>query len=113
MFIIPYMSRNAEGAKPFRFILNDTVCVVPNSYLLLFPKESIAELCGNEDLRRQIWNTLNDIPKETLLTGGRVYGGGLYKLEPGELMNIPVPDLDRLLASPISQSLFGAEDFAS
>lgn len=34
------------------------------------------------------WRILNGIPLETLVLGGRVYGGGLQKLEPKELAQL-------------------------
>jgi len=37
----------------------------------------------------RIWEFLNAIPAATLLGEGRVYGVGLYKLEPKELANVP------------------------
>jgi adenine-specific DNA-methyltransferase len=43
------------------------------------------------------WQGLNDITPAQLLGEGRVYGGGLHKLEPKELANVPVPQLMELL----------------
>ena len=43
----------------------------------------------------RVWQALNDLPQGVLLSGGRFYGGGLYKLEPKEVMAIPIDTLER------------------
>jgi hypothetical protein len=48
-------------------------------------------------LIRRVWQVLNAITPEQLLGEGRVYGGGLHKLEPKELANVPVPEIAALL----------------
>ncbi|MCL2349161.1 MAG: hypothetical protein FWC50_12980, partial [Planctomycetaceae bacterium] len=47
------------------------------------------------DLDIEILHQLNSIPPELLVDEGRVYGGGMYKLEPKEMARI---DADSLLA---------------
>lgn len=42
-------------------------------------------------------NALNAIAGKAMLEEGRVYGGGMHKLEPKELSNVPVPDLLALI----------------
>jgi hypothetical protein len=37
-----------------------------------------------------VWEYLNDLHPDTFLREGRVYGGGLHKLEPNELGNVDV-----------------------
>ena len=46
---------------------------------------------------RRVWQILNQITLDQLLGEGRVYGGGLYKLEPKELANVPVSALADLV----------------
>jgi adenine-specific DNA-methyltransferase len=84
------MGRNmAKRDKPFRFILNRSKATAANVYLLLYPKPALAKaLAENPGLSRQIWEFLNSIDAATLLGEGRVYGGGLYKMEPKELANV-------------------------
>lgn len=100
-FICTYMGRNmAKRDKPFRFILNRSQATAANVYLLLYPKPMLAKaLAGNAKLGRQIWEFLNRIDAATLLGEGRVYGGGLYKMEPRELANVPAEAIAALLPS--------------
>ena len=40
------------------------------------------------------WKALQSITIEELKLAGRVYGGGLYKLEPKELANVPLTSIE-------------------
>ena len=91
-FVCTYMGRNLEAKRcqPFRFILNKSQATAANVYLMLYPKATLRNaLESKPELAEVVWNFLNSIPSETLLGEGRVYGGGLYKMEPKELANVP------------------------
>ena len=100
--------------KPFRFILNHSQATAANVYLMLYPKEPIAGVLEDDPaVKRAVWEALNAIRPQALLGEGRVYGGGLPKLEPKELANVPVPALATLLPAamrsrePQQGELFG------
>ena len=98
-FVCTYMGRNlAKRDKPFRFILNQSRATAANVYLLLYPKPVLAlALAADPTLGRKVWEFLNGIDAATLLGEGRVYGGGLYKLEPKELANVPADAIAAML----------------
>jgi hypothetical protein len=98
-FICTYMGRNIEKRdKPFRFILNRSQATAANVYLLLYPKPVLsAALSKSPELEHQVWEFLNSLDAMMLLGEGRVYGGGLYKMEPKELANVPAEPLVKLL----------------
>lgn len=96
-FIMPYMGRGESSKQIFRFILNDSNAITTNVYLLLYPKKSYARYIADKSTRSKVWNVLNSISKTRLMNSGRVYGGGLYKLEPKELMDLPVPEMTKIL----------------
>jgi hypothetical protein len=100
-FICTYMGRNlVRRGKPFRFILNLSAATAANVYLLLYPRPDLARaLVETPELFRQVWKFLNSIPPETLIGEGRVYGGGLYKLEPKELGKVPADEIATLVTS--------------
>ena len=50
----------------------------------------------NPSISEKILNVLNNLNIDTLLKNGRVYGGGLHKLEPKELTNLPLPELGNI-----------------
>jgi adenine-specific DNA-methyltransferase len=85
-----YMGRtNSSRGKPFRFILNNSNAIASNVYLMLYPKPVLVEALSHQpSLKRDIWHNLKKISDEALISGGRVYGGGLHKLEPKELGNM-------------------------
>lgn len=92
--ICTYMGRSRAGAKPFRFILNHSKATACNVFLMLYPKPSLA--CAAEEspaIMRTVWTFLNGISPDELIGHGRVYGGGLHKLEPKELRGFPADDL--------------------
>lgn len=86
-----YMGRNGGKRKPFRFILNHSRSTAANTYLLLYPKPHLKELMEqNRGLIRALWKELNQLSVDKLIGEGRIYGGGLHKLEPRELGNVPI-----------------------
>ena len=97
MFLCPYMGRNQSKKtdnKPFRFILNHSKAIAPNVYLMMYPKALLKSLMhNNSGLIDSIWKALNSIPIQSLIHEGRIYGNGLYKLEPRELANVPADNL--------------------
>ncbi|MCO6453267.1 MAG: hypothetical protein J5I90_20970 [Caldilineales bacterium] len=78
--------RNANGNPPFRFILNESTATVVNVYLAMYPKLTLRRALDHDrSLLRRIWERMNRINHVELIDEGRVYGGGLYKIEPREL----------------------------
>jgi adenine-specific DNA-methyltransferase len=97
--VCTYLGRgDVKSGRPFRFILNHSLATVANVYLAMYPTPSLARAMARDSgLIRRIWKTLNAITPDRLLSEGRVYGGGLHKLEPSELASVPVPELADLL----------------
>jgi adenine-specific DNA-methyltransferase len=97
--VCTYLGRSdAKHGRPFRFILNRSQATMANVYLAMYPTPVLTQALSHEPaLIQRVWQVLNQITQEQLLGEGRVYGGGLHKLEPKELANVPVPALDALL----------------
>lgn len=107
------MGRNlVKRDKPFRFIFNQSQATAANVYLLLYPRPAVVKaLESDPKLGPLIWKFLDAIPPGTLLGEGRIYGGGLYKMEPKELANVPADAIAALLPTtthfPKQHELFG------
>jgi hypothetical protein len=55
---------------------------------MLYPKPApVKQLRLAPALLRAVWYALTQISTDDLIGEGRVYGGGLHKLEPNELRN--------------------------
>ncbi|GAA4401146.1 SAM-dependent DNA methyltransferase [Quisquiliibacterium transsilvanicum] len=92
--VCTYLGRSDHAGRPFRFILNESKATATNVFLMLYPKPRLAErLAGHPEMLRAVWRALNAIKAESLLGSGRVYGGGLHKLEPKELASVPADDI--------------------
>lgn len=96
--VMPYMGRSESSNRLFRFILNISGAITTNVYLMLYPKPQYEDGLRNEKVLMQVWQALNEIPSDVLARGGRFYGGGLRKIEPRELMKIPVQSIANILA---------------
>ena len=76
-----YMARSG-----IRFVRNRSEATAANSWLMLYPKTSVS----NQWLDG-VWRALNDLPVSAVRAEGRVYGGGMVKIEPRELMRLVIP----------------------
>jgi len=72
-----------------RFILNHSRATATNVYLMLYPKPALAKAVSDRpELLKEVWEGFDRISDDTLMGEGRVYGGGLHKLEPRKLGNV-------------------------
>jgi hypothetical protein len=90
LFLCTYMGRSRNERKPFRFIWNKSRAIAANVYLMLYPKPELAHaIAAKPELCETIFEALNEIDGGAFVTEGRVYGGGLFKMEPAELGRLP------------------------
>lgn len=89
-FLCTYMGRVRNGKHPFRFIWNRSQATAHNVYLMLYPKGPLLTALNNHpEMEKLIFNALQLITPSHIQSEGRVYGGGLHKVEPKELGRIP------------------------
>jgi len=84
-FLCTYMGRSSDGGTPFRVILNQSRAITTNVYLMLYPRGSLHQILERESDQRVVLACLKRIVDADWKANGRVYGGGLYKIEPREL----------------------------
>lgn len=97
-FLLTYMGRVNGKGTPFRFILNHSKAIATNGYLMLYPRGELEKAIHDGALTLEdVHTALNQFSQDLLIAGGRVYGGGLRKIEPKELSNIPATNLGRQL----------------
>jgi len=103
-FLCTYSGRRGtKNRNPFRFILNYSNATATNGFLMLYPRRALRRaLECNFNLQEDIWHALNRISSHVLIEEGRVYGGGLYKLEPKELGNVPADKVLAVLPEPLT-----------
>ena len=88
-YLCTYMGRRHNESLPFRFILNRSSAIATNLYLMLYPLEKLTDLLRDDHTYQDvIYDLLCATSESAMLEGGRVYGGGLYKLEPRELASL-------------------------
>lgn len=107
-FLCTYMGRNRNGAKPFRFLWNKSDATAANVYLLLYPKPHLKTVLDNHPgLTASVFEGLQEIEPDNFIAEGRVYGGGLHKVEPKELAALSAQTIvERINVMPPKQEAF-------
>jgi len=97
-FLCTYMGRLGADGNPFRFFRNHSRALAANVYLMLYPAGPLkAALDRSPELGAVVFSLLRSITGDHLMSEGRVYGGGLHKLEPKELSSLPADAIAHLV----------------
>ncbi|MGA2672173.1 MAG: hypothetical protein ABSE99_03000 [Terracidiphilus sp.] len=97
-FLCTYMGRaGSEDRRAFRFFHNRSSATAANVYLLLYPRPALSGAIQAPGVDEQVFDLLQRIPIEKMTGEGRIYGGGLHKLEPKELANVPMEGIEAFL----------------
>jgi methylase of polypeptide subunit release factors len=102
-FLCTYMGRQGKKGSPFRFFLNRSQATAANVYLLLYPKGALkAALDMRPELFPVILSILQGLKADHLIGAGRVYGGGLHKMEPKEFAGLPAETIVEAIGRPLA-----------
>ncbi len=94
--------------------MNRSKAIVANSYLILYPKPHLArEIDQNPKLNERLLEALNQIAGKAMFEEGRVYGGGMYKMEPKELANVPAIEISIMLEKSPNKALHSDNNSAT
>ena len=106
-FLASYMGRaNGDRECPIRFFVNFSSAIVTNVFLNLYPTPELDEcLHGDRDRMLELGRALNSVPAECVLQAGRAYGGGLHKIEPKELLEVPLASAPAWLVDALKKQL--------
>jgi adenine-specific DNA-methyltransferase len=109
--VCSYMGRGRNGDNPFKLFSNSSRAIVTNGYLMLYPEHLLNDMLQRDpEILGSVRAVIEDIIARWYKQHGRVYGGGLHKLEPKELAALPASLLVERFPElrPAQNSLIGA-----
>jgi adenine-specific DNA-methyltransferase len=89
-FLCSYVGRQLRNRAPFRFFWNKSKATATNSYLMMYPRGPLQNrLKSDPAFHETVLRILQGLDSGAVSVAGRIYGGGMQKLEPSELGSIP------------------------
>ncbi len=105
-FLCTYMGRGSKNCVPLRFLWNKSDAIATNTYLMLYPRKALDRLVTEQpDALERVFALLKEIRSEDLFINGRVYGGGLHKIEPKEFLNVRLSSFPSWLEAVVHEYL--------
>jgi hypothetical protein len=109
-FLCTYMGRRIGDATPIRFIWNKSNAIVTNTYLMLYPRPVLASLIKDRpEVSEQLFALLQETARETMGDNWRMHAGGLYKIEPRELLAVRFSSSPAWLVQLVDSDLFARQ----
>ena len=92
MFLCTYMGRGNADRPPLRFIWNRSDAIATNAYLMMYPKETLANVLEEDPKASDdVFTSLQRASASAIYECARTYSGGLQKIEPKELLAVGLP----------------------
>lgn len=86
LFLLTYMGRKTSTKEnPIQFVRNQSKGICLNQYMILYPKVSFSETQLGI-----LWECLQKLDLLEQKNKGRLYAGGLMKMEPSEVKNLEI-----------------------
>lgn len=106
-FLCTYMGRVHADKPAIRFIWNKSDAIATNTYLMLYPRPSLLKLMHDQpDASAQVFSLLKEAAWETVAEFSRTHAGGLFKIEPRELLQVRLAPLPASLCRAVDAPLF-------
>lgn len=95
-FLLTYMGRGTRNVNghSHMFFLNRSDALALNHYLLLYPKGELHDLLQDNPKGEEYVLKLLERAEGNVSDNSRVYAGGLKKIEPKELLSIPIETIN-------------------
>lgn len=105
-FLCTYMGRGSKNSAPLRFFWNKSDAIATNTYLMLYPRKALDRLVTEQpNVLERVFALLKEISPQDLYTNGRIYGGGLHKIEPREFLNVRLSSFPSWLEPVVQEYL--------
>ncbi|MBQ2967644.1 MAG: Eco57I restriction-modification methylase domain-containing protein [Clostridia bacterium] len=106
-FLMTYMGRGSKNKQPIYFLWNKSNAIALNTYILLYPKSWLMDMLKRDNsLYDILLSALNYTAENILPNFSRIYAGGLKKIEPGELLRVPIANLPNDIKNSAHKYLF-------
>jgi len=90
-FLCTSMGRGSADYPPIRFFLNKSDAVVTNTYTMMYPRSELADFLRlHPQMETELLKILHETSRATMRHQWRIHAGGLIKMEPNDLLKVPL-----------------------